>query len=69
MRLVYVELVPDRVSALKRELQIKRLGHSGKQKLVDSLEGNLVEEFLAVERAAETEQAIQGGENLDAPGI
>ncbi len=69
VRLVYVELVPDRVSALKRELQIKRLGHSGKQKLVDSLEGNLVEEFLAVERAAETEQAIQGGENLDAPGI
>ena len=69
VRLVYVELVPDRVSALKRELQIKRLGHSGKQKLADSLEGNLVEEFLAVERAAETEQAIQGGENLDAPGI
>ena len=69
VRLVYVELVPDRVSALKRELQIKRLGHSGKQKLVDSAEGNLVGEFLAVERAAETEQTIQGGENLDAPGI
>ena len=69
VRLVYVELVPDRVSALKRELQIKRLGHSGKQKLADSLEGNLVEDFLEAERAVETEQAIQGGENLDAPGI
>jgi predicted GIY-YIG superfamily endonuclease len=69
VRLVYVELVPDRVSALKRELQIKRLGHSGKQKLVDSAEGNLVEDFLEAERAAETEQAREGGENLDAPGI
>jgi len=54
---------------LKRELQIKRLGHSGKQKLADSLEGNLAGEFLTVESAAEIEQAIQGGENLDAPGI
>jgi len=69
VRLVYVELVPDRVSALKRELQIKRLGHSGKQKLADSLEGNLAREFLEAERAAETEQAIEGVENLDAPGI
>ena len=69
VRLVYVELVPDRATALKRELQIKRLGHSGKQKLADSLEGNLAGEFLTVESAAEIEQAIQGGENLDAPGI
>ncbi len=69
VRLVYVELVPDRVSALKRELQIKRLGHSGKQKLADSLEGNLAGEFLTVESATETEQALEGGENLDAPGI
>ncbi len=41
VRLVYVELAPDRVSAMKRELQIKRLGHEGKQKLANRAEGNL----------------------------
>jgi putative endonuclease len=34
--LVYVEEQPDRSSAMKRELQIKRMKHTGKEKLVKS---------------------------------
>jgi predicted GIY-YIG superfamily endonuclease len=34
VKLVYVEEQPDRVSAMKRELAIKRLGRRGKEKLV-----------------------------------
>ena len=33
VRLVYVEEQPDRRSAMKREIQIKRLGREGKKKL------------------------------------
>lgn len=63
VKLVYVELVPDRASALKRELQIKRLGHGGKQKLITSAEGNLAGEFLAAEQAAAAnKQAAPNGE-------
>ena len=36
VKLVYVEEQPDRVSAMKRELAIKRLGRVGKEKLVRS---------------------------------
>ena len=34
VRLVYVEELPDRKSAMKREIAIKRLGRKGKGKLV-----------------------------------
>lgn len=34
VRLVYVEELPDRKSAMKREIAIKRLGRKGKVKLV-----------------------------------
>jgi putative endonuclease len=34
VRLVYVEPQPDRKTAMKREIQIKRLGHDGKRKLL-----------------------------------
>jgi putative endonuclease len=34
-RLVYVEEMPDRSSAQKRELAIKRLDHAHKSKLID----------------------------------
>lgn len=33
VRLVYVEEQPDRKTAMKREIQIKRLGREGKKKL------------------------------------
>lgn len=33
VKLVYVEEQPDRKSAMKREIQIKRLGREGKKKL------------------------------------
>jgi predicted GIY-YIG superfamily endonuclease len=35
VKLVYVEEQPDRISAMKRELVIKRLGRNGKRKLVE----------------------------------
>ncbi len=35
-KVVYVEEFETRSDAMKRELQIKRLTHAGKQKLVDS---------------------------------
>jgi len=70
VRLVYVELVPDRVSALKRELEIKRLKHSGKQKLVERAEGNLVGEFLEVEQAAaESKQEKPDAKDPQAPAV
>ncbi|MEP0805219.1 MAG: GIY-YIG nuclease family protein [Chloroflexota bacterium] len=34
VRLVYVEPQPDRKTAMRREIQIKRLGHDGKRKLL-----------------------------------
>jgi len=34
VRLVYTEELPDRASAMKRELAIKKLKHLGKQKLI-----------------------------------
>ena len=36
VRLVYVEELPDRSSAMKRELQIKNLGRKRKEKLIGS---------------------------------
>lgn len=41
VRLVYVEEQPDRSSAMRRELQIKRMKREGKEKLIRS---NLQEE-------------------------
>lgn len=35
VRLVYIEEVPDRRAALKRELQIKRMSRAEKLKLID----------------------------------
>lgn len=35
VRLVYVEEQPDRSTAMKRELQIKRLSRAGKLKLIE----------------------------------
>jgi predicted GIY-YIG superfamily endonuclease len=34
VKLIYLEEQPDKVSAMKRELAIKRLGRVGKEKLV-----------------------------------
>jgi len=34
VKLVYVEELPDKKSAMKRELAIKRLGRTGKEKLI-----------------------------------
>jgi len=53
---------------MKRELQIKRLGHEGKQKLANRAEGNLAGEFLAAEREAEQEQAKPAGRNQEGSG-
>ena len=39
VRLVYVEELPDRKSAMKREIAIKRLGRVGKGKLLKRLRG------------------------------
>jgi len=47
VKLVYVEAVPDRSAALKREEEIKRLGHAGKLKLIAYSETNLAAEFGA----------------------
>lgn len=37
VRLVYIEEQPDRVTAMKREIAIKRLGRVGKRKLIEGL--------------------------------
>ena len=34
VKLVHVEELPDKISAMKRELAIKRLGRIGKEKLI-----------------------------------
>jgi putative endonuclease len=34
VKLVHVEKLPDKISAMKRELAIKRLGRMGKEKLI-----------------------------------
>jgi putative endonuclease len=39
VKLVYIEAQPDRVTAMKREIAIKRLGRVGKMKLI---EGTLI---------------------------
>ena len=36
VKMVYIEEQPDRTTAMKRELAIKRLAHSAKSKLVNS---------------------------------
>ena len=35
VKLVYVEELPDRKSAMKREIAIKKMGRDGKGKLID----------------------------------
>lgn len=39
VKLVYVEELPDKKSAMKRELAIKRLGRTGKEKLIGGKAG------------------------------
>jgi putative endonuclease len=38
VKLVYVEEQPDRKTAMKREIAIKRLGRDGKKKLVEKVD-------------------------------
>ena len=38
VKLVYVEEQPDRKTAMKREIAIKRLGREGKKKLVEKVD-------------------------------
>lgn len=45
VRLVYVEAVPDRKTALKREAEIKKMKHTGKTNLIAQAEQNLVDQF------------------------
>lgn len=45
VRLVYIEEVDGHVAALKREIQIKRLGAKNKRRLIDA-ETNLATRFL-----------------------
>jgi len=40
VRLVYIEEVTDRSSAMKREIAIKRLGHERKKRLIKASQGN-----------------------------
>ena len=42
VRLVYVEELPDRKSAMKREIAIKRLGRVGKSKLIQEERGKYI---------------------------
>ncbi len=51
VRMVYVEEVPDKISALKRELALKRLSRVRKAKLVASLAGLITEKRLGEELA------------------
>jgi len=70
VELVYVEQVPDRASALKRELELKRLKHAAKQRLIDRSEVNLAAQFLAAERAAAAEPpSTTDGEAPETPAI
>jgi len=45
VRLVYVEAVPDRKAALKREAEIKKMKHTGKSSLIAQAEQNIVQPF------------------------
>ena len=40
VRLIYVEEQPDRKSAMKREIAIKRMGRDGKKKLIARVNSN-----------------------------
>ena len=42
VKLVYVEELPDRKSAMKREIAIKRLGRVGKTKLIQEERGKYI---------------------------
>jgi putative endonuclease len=42
VRLVYVEEQPDRQTAMKRELQIKRMGRAQKLKLIKSFQAGAI---------------------------
>ena len=44
VRLVYVEELPDRKSAMKRAIAIKRLGRVGKSKLIQEERGKYIAE-------------------------
>lgn len=44
VKLVYVEELPDRKSAMKREIAIKRLGRVGKSKLIQEEKGKYIAE-------------------------
>ena len=44
VKLVYVEELPDRKSAMKREIAIKRLGRVGKIKLIQEEKGKYIAE-------------------------
>ena len=44
VKLVYVEELPDRKAAMKREIAIKRLGRTGKSKLIQEEKGKYVAE-------------------------
>ena len=44
VKLVYVEELPDRKTAMKREIAIKRLGRTGKSKLIQEEKGKYVAE-------------------------
>ena len=44
VKLVYVEELPDRKSAMKREIAIKRLGRVGKNKLIQEERGKYIAE-------------------------
>jgi putative endonuclease len=46
VRLVYVEAVPNRNVALKREAEIKKLKHTGKSALIAQAKQNLVDQFV-----------------------
>ena len=39
VKLVYVEQQPDRKSAMRREIEIKRMGRDGKRKLIVKVRG------------------------------
>jgi putative endonuclease len=40
VKLVYVEELPDRKTAMKREIAIKKLGRMGKNKLIQEEQGS-----------------------------
>ena len=44
VRLVYIEEVTDRSSAMKREFAIKRLDHERKKRLIKASQGNSIDD-------------------------